>query len=168
MGDPHLDSDVWYPDFPNDHLSYSQYLFLTDCVNAYEQAKSDMDDNDRDKLEKKYESPIKDDIIPELKTSKEKGFKSRPINSDEVILGKTHTKEEIKKQISNDFCKWTNDVYTTLRYNNDSFFCEIFNELFPNGKKIEEVWKQMNNLIYEGLLGLCANPKEFIIGERRV
>lgn len=160
FGSPHVNSSDYGIQFPEKGVSYSQFLFLSDCLNAYEDVKKELDDRRREMLEKKYEDEMKD-IKDEIDRSLQLGFTHIDLNKNEVIIGKTHTKEEIKKQINFDAVNRGNIIETIVSYGEDSFFSDIFDEMFPNSNSLKEIRNTMYGINVYGLWGLEANTKAF-------
>lgn len=147
--------------FPENGLSYSQYLFLSDYLNAYEDVKKELDDRDREILEKKYEKAMKE-IKDELDSSLQSGFTVRVLNKNEIIIGKTRTIEERKKQIFYEAANDRNIIRTIHNYENDGFYGELFNEVFSNGSTLERIWEKMNELDVIELWKINSNTKAFM------
>ena len=143
FGEPILSKNVLNINFP-EQLSYSQYLFLLDIYNAYEDVKNVLDNVDRSKLEQEYEESM-NEVKENLEKTRQTGFAIRSTNSNEVIVGLTRTKEEIKEQINYDAVNRANILGTISNYCKDDFYREIFNEMFPKNPEIIKVYYEMMN-----------------------
>ena len=161
FGSPNSFESINSMQLPENGLSYSQYLFLSDYLNAYEDAKKELDDEHRKILENNYEKAMKD-IKDELDSSLQSGFTVRVPNKNEVIIGKTRTFEERKKQIFYETANDRNIIRTIHNYENDGFYRELFNEVFSNGSTLERIWEKMDELDVIELWKINSNTKAFM------
>ena len=77
----------------DEEISYSQYLFILDILDAYKEAYRISNELERRWLNRRYGESIKQlekDIIEANKV----GFAERGANANEIVYGATHTEEK--------------------------------------------------------------------------
>ena len=147
-------AQICLPSRIDNNISIAQYQFLMEILDAFEQAQNIIEKETNHDMEMYTDK----DVFKDINSIREE-LKSRIIKQvytrKENIIGFTHTKEDIKKQMEynldigniktkNDLRKKLNDSFYT--YYTDTFYHDIFLEAFPNYELLHTIINTSNVL----------------------
>lgn len=137
----------------NDELSMSQLEFIYQVIDQVEKYNNEQQNENKQvniqifSGNEIFETKVSKENVDELKEKLSKKITKKIKTEEEIILGKTHSKDEIKKNISYHIGikenmtlkELHNVIITSMNYITDSYYREIFYEMFPNYDRVSNL-----------------------------